>query len=249
MVEIRVLIAAAGRGSRSGLSYPKTLFPFEGRPILHRLLSTLSRYDSSPTVVVSPKGLPRIRNSLRMAGLKANLVIQPVPLGMGDAVLCFEKSPTALGAEHILLAWGDLANLQDQTVATLVENHLMAQNDFTFVTRLTQMPYTFVIRNCSNRVISVSESHESQIIRPIQGERDVGLFIFRPDPVFSMLRSDQPGKFGDRSGEHGFLYVIKHLVRAGLRVEALPIAREEDLVSLNSLSDLSPSTKSQNLSI
>ena len=34
MVNIKVLIAAAGLGSRSGLNYPKTLFSVKGKPIL-----------------------------------------------------------------------------------------------------------------------------------------------------------------------------------------------------------------------
>tara|TARA_B100000929_G_scaffold227301_1_gene183583 strand:+ start:174 stop:503 length:330 start_codon:yes stop_codon:yes gene_type:complete len=39
--------------------------------------------------------------------------------------------------------------------------------------------------------------------------------------------------------EHGFLYIIKHLVTQGYNVDALPIATNLDLISLNSLEDLS----------
>jgi hypothetical protein len=40
------------------------------------------------------------------------------------------------------------------------------------------------------------------------------------------------------TGEHGFLYVIGHLVKAGHRVVALSIATDLDLVSLNSMKDI-----------
>lgn len=62
MDRIRVLVAAAGRGTRAGLPYPKTLYPVQGRPILLRILDLLSPYDDCPTVVVSPEGMQPIRD-------------------------------------------------------------------------------------------------------------------------------------------------------------------------------------------
>jgi bifunctional N-acetylglucosamine-1-phosphate-uridyltransferase/glucosamine-1-phosphate-acetyltransferase GlmU-like protein len=238
MAELRVLIPAAGRGRRAGLPYPKTLFLIDDTPILHRLLAVLNPYDATPTVVVSPEGEQLIRHSLEQSALNAHLVVQANPLGMGDAVLRFDQSPTAINAEHILLAWGDLANLQPCTVASLVDAHFKAANDFTFVTRMVDQAYTPVLRDDSGNVVSVIETREQGVSETQPGERDVGLFVFRKRPVFSLLQTDLPGRFGRTTGEHGFLYVIQHLVLTGHRVDALPIATEDDLLSLNSLSDL-----------
>jgi bifunctional UDP-N-acetylglucosamine pyrophosphorylase/glucosamine-1-phosphate N-acetyltransferase len=157
---------------------------------------------------------------------------------MGDAVLRFEQSPAAEHADHILLAWGDLANLQSSTVASLVQAHLASDNDFTFATRFVDHPYTLVQRDAGRKVISVVETREQFVTSSQPGEREIGLFVFRKSPVFTMLRTDLPGRFGRSTGEHGFLYVIEHLVNAGFRVEALPIATDLDLISFNTLSDL-----------
>lgn len=238
MADFCVLIPAAGRGTRAGLPYPKTLYPVNGIPILHRLLVLFSNYDSIPTVVVSPQGERLICDSLRQAALDAHLVKQSEPRGMGDAVLCFENSPTANEADHLLLAWGDLANLQPKTVSVLAKSHIECNNDLTFVTRQVDHAYTQVRRNRAGQVIAVSETREQGLTDPRPGEREIGLFAFRKQPVFEMLRADLPGKFGSTTGEHGFLYVIEHLVRGGATVVALPIATDEDLVSLNSISDL-----------
>jgi bifunctional UDP-N-acetylglucosamine pyrophosphorylase/glucosamine-1-phosphate N-acetyltransferase len=238
MAELRVLIPAAGRGSRAGLPYPKTLYPVDGIPILHRLLSVLSPYDAKPTVVVSPQGEPLVRNSLQQAALHAHLVVQAAPRGMGDAVLCFEQSPAAAHAEHILLAWGDLANLQPRTVASLVDAHLAADNDFTFATRLVDQAYTPVQRDATGKVLSVRETREQGVTDCQPGERDIGLFVFRRQPVFSILRADLPDRVGRTTGEHGFLYVIEHLAASGCRADAMPIATALDLISLNTLADL-----------
>jgi len=238
MGELRVLIPAAGRGSRAGLSYPKTLYPIDGVPILHRLLSDLSIYDATPTVVVSPSGEPLIRASLHQAGLNAHLIIQPEPRGMGDAVLRFVESPDAADTRHILLAWGDLASLQPITISTLVEAHLNSRSDFTFATKVVDNAYTHVKRDLAGTVVSVSESRQIDGLVPPAGERDIGLFVFQMRPVFDTLKKDLHGKFGVVTGEHGFLYLIEHLVRQGSKVIGLPIATYADLVSLNSVADL-----------
>ena len=53
MGEISVVIAAAGVGSRTGLPYPKTLFPIKGKPILVRLAELLAPYDAEPIVIIN----------------------------------------------------------------------------------------------------------------------------------------------------------------------------------------------------
>ena len=237
MPEIRVLIAAAGGGERAGLPYPKALHPVEGRPILVRLIETLRGIDGRPTVIVSPAGREPIAACLAEHDIAADLVEQPRPTGMGDAVLCFEDSPAAPDAEHLLLVWGDIPFLQPATIAAMRNAHVDHGNDFTFVTREVDRAYTIVTRDSAGSVVAVTETRELELA-PQPGERDIGLFLLRTKAVLPILAERLPGAFGKTTGEHGFLYVVEHLVHRGLRVEALPVAREIELLSLNSLSDL-----------
>lgn len=237
MSELRALIAAAGRGTRAGLPYPKTLFPIGGQPILLRIAKLLAAYDERPTVIVSPEGEPAIRACLNEAGQAAEIAVQQSPRGMGDAVLCFEQSPAAAEAAHVLLIWGDIPFIQPETLAATVEAHLANGNDFTFATRVVNQAYTFVSRDKKGVVTGLAESREAGI-DPGPGERDIGLFVFRTAPVMALLREEMPGKYGQTTGEHGFLYVVEALAARGHRVEGLAVAQELDLVSLNSMSDI-----------
>ena len=106
MGEISVVIAAAGVGSRAGLTYPKTLFPIKGKPILVRLAELLAPYDVEPTVIVNEGGKDQIKQCLLKNNIQAQLVLQPMPHGMGDAVLCIDSSEKVTSPEHILLVWG-----------------------------------------------------------------------------------------------------------------------------------------------
>ena len=157
---------------------------------------------------------------------------------MGDAVLKFAESPAAADCRHLVLVWGDIPLIHPDTLSELVAAHLEAGNTFTFATRHVDAAYTVVSRSEDGEVESILETREAGQSGMKTGERDIGLFVFQWQPVLAALQEGAPGKFGKATGEHGFLYVVGHLVRKGFRVEALPVAREQDLVSLNSLSDL-----------
>lgn len=234
---LRVLIAAAGAGRRSGLPYPKTLHPVDGVPILGRLLALADRYDRHPTIVVSPAGREPIAGYLAGAGRLAHLVVQDEPRGMGDAVLHLRRSPAGEDAEDVLLMWGDLAMLSPDTIASTVTHHRASGADLTFPTRHVDAAYTRVRRDRSGGVRALEETRELGVAA-MPGERDIGVFVFRATPILDLLERDLPGRIGAATGEHGFLYVVAAAVEAGLRVEAVPIALASDLVSLNRLSDL-----------
>jgi bifunctional UDP-N-acetylglucosamine pyrophosphorylase/glucosamine-1-phosphate N-acetyltransferase len=238
LANLYALVAAAGRGSRAGLPYPKTIFLVKGKPILVHIAELLAPYDTSPTVIVSPDGQKPIRQCLFQNHISAHLIVQPEPRGMGDAVLRFTQSPVFTKAEHVLLIWGDIPFIQPETVSRVVETHMTDGNDFTFATRLVDSAYTVVSRDAAGQVTGVIETREEGGGHSQAGERDIGLFVFRKTLVLDMLSKELKGKWGNSTGEHGFLYVIGHLVARGYKVVALPVATELDLVSLNSMKDI-----------
>lgn len=237
MSKLSVLIAAAGKGTRAGLPYPKTLHPVEGKPIIIRIIESLQAFDTSPTIVVSPQGKLLIQDCLEANNKKAHFIIQKSPLGMGNAVLQFNNSPTAKDTSDILLVWGDIPFLSEQTVSKIVNTHTKNNNSFTFASIKVNSAYTVIKRDKDNKVQSVIETREEGI-KPIAGERDIGLFVFNKSIVLDLLKEELPGKYGKLTNEHGFLYIIKHLSLLGYQVEALPIATDQELISLNKLSDL-----------
>jgi bifunctional N-acetylglucosamine-1-phosphate-uridyltransferase/glucosamine-1-phosphate-acetyltransferase GlmU-like protein len=238
LAELRGLVAAAGRGTRAGLPYPKTLYPVQGKPILVRIHELLAPVDPLPTVIVSPGGLDDVRACLQANACATHLVVQPEPRGMGDAVLRFRDSPAYSGTDHVVLVWGDIPFLQPETLAATLQVHFEQDNDFTFPTRHVDVAYTVVSRGPAGGVIGVQETREVESVEVGPGEREVGLFVFRLAPVFELLDAELPGKWGGKTGEHGFLYLVEHLVKAGHRVVGIPIATKLDLVSLNSLKDI-----------
>ncbi len=235
---LSVLIAAAGRGSRSGLPYPKTLYSIRGKSILIRQLEIFAKYDECPTIVVSPDGSEEIRKEIERLDKQAHLVFQDSPKGMGDAVLRFILSPAYEDTEHVILSWGDIPFIQKSTLDTLISTHFKNENDFTFPTKFVDEAYTIVFRDSKGNIKKIAETRNSELdIMP--GERDMGLFIFKKDLVINQLKMESDIKYSSKNNEHGFLYVVQELIGKKSKVEALDIATDLDLISLNKISDLS----------
>lgn len=196
----------------------------------------LKVYDSRPAVVVSPSGQARIQGELSNFSLDAELILQERPLGMGDAVLRLIHSqlePT----KHVLLVWGDIPFIQRETVEELVQEHFRRDSDFSMATRIVDEPYTLVIRDAGDHVVSVEETKLTGNSYP-SGEREIGLFIFKRDSVIPELSKLAEDSDQSSSSEFGFLPVIGQLASKGLRIVALPIAKKIELISLNFLRDL-----------
>jgi len=238
MIKFKLLIPTAGKGTRSKLNYPKTLYPVDGIPIILRIINNFSKYDNYPSVVVSPDGCNQIKDVLKQQKINFELILQEEPKGMGNAVLTFKKSKFYKNVDNIILVWGDIPFLNKNTIEDTIKRHEVNKNDFTFPTYFSQSAYTILERDDQGSVLNVLETRENPSITSISGEREIGFFIFKSDLVLDFLQKNLDNKITTSTKEHGFLYIIKHLVDKGYRVEGLPIAKEEDCISLNKIEDL-----------
>lgn len=86
--KIRIIILAAGKGTRMKTDLPKVLVPVKGKAIIARLLDAIyvSGIDNKPIVVASPENISSLKDGLKDYDI--DFVIQPEQLGTGHAVLC-----------------------------------------------------------------------------------------------------------------------------------------------------------------
>ena len=78
--KISIVIAAAGKGTRSKLNYPKSLYKINNQSILHRIINTLSEFGSSPIIIVSPSGHDQILDEIKRIKVQCSLLVQRNPL-------------------------------------------------------------------------------------------------------------------------------------------------------------------------
>lgn len=102
----KIIILAAGKGTRMGSELPKVLVPLKGREMIKYLMDSVvaSGVDPSPIVVVSPDNHKIISESLKDYQLK--YVIQDKQLGTGHAVSC-ALSEIDSEVKKIIVLYGD----------------------------------------------------------------------------------------------------------------------------------------------
>tara|TARA_B110000483_G_C18128495_1_gene516659 strand:- start:206 stop:934 length:729 start_codon:yes stop_codon:yes gene_type:complete len=238
MKKFKVLIPIAGKGTRSKLDYPKCLFKIKGVPILTSILTRVYQYDDLPCLIVSKNNKYIIAKFLKEKGFKAELIVQENQLGMGDSVLQFKKSNFYKNTTDIILLWGDIPYLHIDTISKTFENHNANNNDFTFPTMFSDRAYTIVKRKPDNSIFNIIETRENNNYQIENNEREIGFFIFKSELVFNLLSKNLINKYGYNTGEHGFLYIVEHLVKIKKKVVGLRIAKKIDNVSFNSPEDL-----------
>ena len=236
--ELKVLIPAAGKSNRSGMRIPKTLKELDGIPIIVRILRTVRELDSYPTIVVSPQGKKLISDTLVKFKLKAELIVQEAPHGMGEAVLRFKDSVGYPCCRKVLVIWSDVPFVQLETLMKLIELHNCSGAVLSLPSIISDNCYTVIERDPNGRVRRVSERRELGSLLPLRGERDTGIFLFKKNPVMEILSESLNEMIGKTTGERGFLPVVEILRKRGMLVNAFPIATELDALGFNTPSDL-----------
>ena len=253
-----LIVPAAGMGTRTGVKFPKTLFPVNGIPILVTIIRLFIGRVDQIIVVASPKGDVQIKQVLNAYEIEdIDIVIQQSPTGMGDAVFLgvghLLANDLDLAHWSIVVVWGDIFGLSSITVRKSLKIFEETNVDFFFPTLFARNPYTMCIRNNEGAIIEVIERREiakNQASKAISvagmverlpfdfGERDIGLFVFKAIESYTVFCKCRSQLEGAVTGEIGFLKLIKFLIEDGLRVGAEPIAQSGDAKAFNSMEDL-----------
>jgi bifunctional UDP-N-acetylglucosamine pyrophosphorylase/glucosamine-1-phosphate N-acetyltransferase len=111
---IKIIILAAGQGTRMKRDLPKVLAPLNGRPMIEYLLKSVkwAGVDENPVIVVSPSNKNLIKKALR--NFNCCYAVQKEQLGTGHAVLAARR--LAAGAQRIIILYGDHPFLKKETI-------------------------------------------------------------------------------------------------------------------------------------
>ena len=117
----RIVILAAGKGTRMNSELPKVLVPLKGRPMIKYLLDSVfaSGVDLKPCIVVSPDNQEIIKNALSEYNLK--YAIQDKQLGTGHAVAC-ARDYLSQDAKNILVLYGDHPFLKADSIKKFINS-------------------------------------------------------------------------------------------------------------------------------
>ena len=130
--ELRVIILAAGKGTRMNSDLPKVLHKLHGKALIDYVIDESELLDPKEIIlVVGFKKERVIKHTESRINLK--YATQVKQLGTGHAVLQ-TKELLKNKKGHILILYGDVPNIKASTLLPIVDNHIINNRDLTLIT-------------------------------------------------------------------------------------------------------------------
>ena len=166
-MKTRIIILAAGKGTRMGNGIPKVLTPFRGKPLIEHLLLTVkdSGVDPRPIIVVG-HGADTVMKTL---GDEYEYVHQKEQFGTGHAVRC-AKSLLQGKTDAVLTLYGDHPLVSAETIKRLENIHWEKGEVLTLAVttvddfsgwRTPLADFGRVVRDTSGNIASIVEAKDA----------------------------------------------------------------------------------------
>lgn len=228
MKKIKILILAAGKGTRMGNDFPKVLTPLSGKPLIHHLLENI-RGIADVALVVGYKA----EEVMMSIGSDYHYIVQSEMLGTAHAVLCAKEFLEKNSAEELIVLYGDHPFIQKKSVERLLEKHRKTGVPLSLLTtqvedfedwRKSFLHWGRILRDNHKNVFGIREykdcSEEERNIREV----NPGIYCFRTSWLWPCLEKI---KNHNAQKEYYLTDVVEMAMREGINIPTSFISPEE----------------------
>ena len=233
--KLRIVVLAAGKGTRMNSDLPKVLHKLNSKPLLDYVLDESELLNPLESIlIVGFKKDQVISHTKNRANLK--YVTQKEQLGTGHAVLQTEgllKNKKG----HILILYGDVPNIKASTLQPIVANHVMNNRDLTLITAEIDDPtgYGRIIRDESGKLLKIVEEKDCNDYERKIKEWNPGIYIFKIPEVFEILNNI---KTNNASKEYYLTDAIGLAQKSNMQIKAIKIENSDEVLGINTTEQL-----------
>ena len=232
-----LVIPAAGLGTRLRSTLPKALVRVNGRPMVDHLLDLYAPHVEYTVIVAHPSFARDVEAWADEAGC-CEVVCQPSPTGMLDAILLADSAVSRLRPDSIWITWCDQVGVLPPTIERLA---LVSADEpppaLALPTVRRVQPYIHFARDADGRITGVLHRREGDEM-PDEGESDMGVFaISREAFVRDLHEYASIAEPGRATGERNFLPFIPWLASRA-RVVTFPCTDPMEAIGINTPEEL-----------
>ncbi len=234
MKDLRVLIMAAGKGTRMISNRAKVLHPICGVPMLRLIYRAAAGINPQDSFVVIGQDAERVKAALD--GLPATFVLQAEQLGTGHAVMAARSVFQDKDGDLLVLS-GDTPRLEPETLQALVDHHRRNGAATTLLTAETDNPsgYGRILRNSIGQVEAIVEERDATPDQKAMREINAGFYCFQIRHLVHAL--DQISNL-NAQGEYYLTDLVGIQRGRGLQIEGLRHRDFEELRGINTRKEL-----------
>ncbi len=223
----RVVLLAAGKGTRMKSRMPKLLHPLSGRPMIFYSLEAAEGLGGEKPVLIVGHGADEIRQAVEG---RAEFVKQAKQLGTGDAVKQ-AKSLLAGFDGLIIVANADLPLLTAGTLQKLEAAQKKNNGPFTMLTLKQKGARGFgrVVRKAGQVAAIIEEAEASPKQLKIE-ELNVGAYCFRADWLWLALEKLKPSQ---NKKEFYLTDLLEIAVKSKKKVASVVLEDKDEAIGIN----------------
>ena len=233
--DLRIVILAAGKGTRMNSGLPKVLHKLRKKTLIDYVLDESKLLNPIESIlVVGFKKNQVISHTKNRINLK--YVTQKEQLGTGHAVLQTEKLLKDKKG-HILILYGDVPNIKASSLQPIIENHIMNNRDLTLITAEINNPsgYGRIIRKKNGQLLKIVEEKDCSNSERMIREWNPGIYIFKIPEAFKILNTI---KANNASKEYYLTDAIELAQQSNLKIKAIKIENSDEVLGINTTKQL-----------
>jgi bifunctional UDP-N-acetylglucosamine pyrophosphorylase/glucosamine-1-phosphate N-acetyltransferase/UDP-N-acetylglucosamine pyrophosphorylase len=229
------IVLAAGKGTRMRSELPKVLVPVAGRPMVRYVIDAIQAAGVERVVIVVGYRADLVRSELAdVSGVE--FADQTEQLGTGHAVMMCRAQLAEHRGPAVVVA-GDSPMLQANSVATLLAEFDRRQAACLLGTVHRDDPHGYgrIVRGSAGEFVGIVEEKDASAEQQTIREVNVSTYVFDAQELLAaldQLRADNSQR------EYYITDCPGILLAAGKRVEALPVLKSCEALSINSVDEL-----------
>jgi bifunctional UDP-N-acetylglucosamine pyrophosphorylase / glucosamine-1-phosphate N-acetyltransferase len=208
------VILAAGQGKRmQDPTKPKVLYELAGTPLIGHVLAQAKSVESSRTIVIVGFGRDKVIEYVKSVSPQSEFAVQDQQLGTGHAL---QQTTSVLEGfdGNILILYGDVPLLTNETIANLLDAHRSAGARATILSAIFDDPtgYGRIVRTDDGKHLKAIVEHRdaSTEILAIR-EINSGIYVFDAKTLFAFLHKLETN---NNQAEYYLTDVFKMIVEA-----------------------------------